>query len=33
MRVMIVDFSKIEVRLKVLYVRLKGIPESGLKPL
>lgn len=33
MRVIIVDFSKIEVRLKVLYVRLKGIPEGGLKAL
>ena len=31
--VVIADFSKIETRLKVLYVRLKGIPEGGLKPL
>jgi hypothetical protein len=27
------DFSKIETRLKALYVRLKGIPEGGLKVL
>jgi hypothetical protein len=27
------DFSKIETRLKALYVRLKGIPEGGLKAL
>jgi len=26
------DFSKIETRLKALYVRLKGIPEGGLNP-
>jgi len=26
-------FSKIETRLKALYVRLKGIPEGGLKAL
>ena len=31
--VVIANFSKIETRLKVLYVRLKGIPEGGLKPL
>ena len=31
--VVITDFSKIETRLKVLYVRLKGIPEGGLKAL
>ena len=31
--VVIADFSKIEVRLKALSVRLKGIPEEGLKPL
>jgi len=31
--VVIADFSKIETRLKVLYVRLKGIPEGGLKAL
>jgi len=29
--VVIAVFSKIEARLKVLYVRLKGIPEGGLK--
>ena len=29
----IANFSKIEARLKVLYVRLKGIPEGGLKAL
>ena len=29
--VVIADFLKIETRLKVLYVRLKGIPEGGLK--
>jgi len=27
------DFSKIETRKKALYVRKKGIPEGGLKPL
>ena len=27
------DFSKIEARLKALYVRLKGIPEGVLKAL
>jgi len=27
------DFLKIETRLKALYVRLKGIPEGGLKAL
>jgi hypothetical protein len=27
------NFSKIEPRLKALYVRFKGIPEGGLKPL
>ena len=31
--VVIAVFSKIETRLKVLYVRLKGIPEGGLKAL
>jgi len=31
--VVIADFLKIETRLKVLYVRLKGIPEGGLKAL
>jgi len=31
--VVITDFSKIEARLKALYVRKKGIPEGGLKPL
>ena len=31
--VVIADFSKIETRLKVLYVRKKGIPEGVLKPL
>ena len=31
-RVVIADFSKIETRKKALYVRLKGIPEGGLKP-
>ncbi len=30
--VVIAVFSKIETRLKVLYVRLKGIPEEGRKP-
>ena len=29
--VVIAVFSKIETRLKVPYVRLKGIPEGGLK--
>ena len=29
--VVIADFSKIEKRKKALYVRLKGIPEGGLK--
>ena len=33
MGVVIADFSKIKARLKALYVRLKGIPEGGLKPL
>ena len=33
MGVVIANFSKIEARLKVLYVRLKGIPEGGLKAL
>ena len=32
MGVVIADFSKIEVRLNALYVRLKGIPEGGWKP-
>ena len=27
--VVIADFSKIEARLKALYVRKKGIPEGG----
>jgi len=31
--VVITDFSKIKARLKALYVRLKGIPEGGLKAL
>jgi hypothetical protein len=31
--VVIAVFLKIETRLKVLYVRLKGIPEEGLKAL
>ena len=31
--VVITVFSKIETRLKVLYMRLKGIPEGGLKAL
>ena len=31
--VVIADFLKIEARLKVLYVRLKDIPEGGLKAL
>ena len=31
--VVIADFSKIETRLKALYVRLKVIPEGGLKAL
>ena len=31
--VVIADFSKIDALLKTLYVRLKGIPEGGLKPL
>ena len=31
--VVLAIFFKIETRLKVLYVRLKGIPEGGLKPL
>jgi hypothetical protein len=31
--VVIADFSKIETRLKALYVRKKGIPEGGLKAL
>jgi hypothetical protein len=31
--VVIAVFSKIETQKKVLYVRLKGIPEGGLKPL
>jgi len=31
--VVIANFSKIETRLKALYVRLKGIPEGGLKAL
>jgi len=29
MGVVIADFSKIETRLKALYVRKKGIPEGG----
>jgi len=33
MGVVIADFSKIEVRLKALYVRFWGIPEGGLKAL
>jgi len=33
MGVVIADFSKIEARLKALYVRFWGIPEGGLKPL
>ena len=31
--VVIAVFPKIEARLKALYVRLKGIPEGGLKAL
>jgi hypothetical protein len=31
-KVVITNFSKIETRKKALYVRLKGIPEGGLKP-
>jgi len=31
--VVIAVFSKIEARLKALYVRKKGIPEGGLKAL
>jgi hypothetical protein len=31
--VVIAVFSKIKARLKALYVRLKGIPEGGLKAL
>ena len=31
MGVVITNFSKIEARLKALYVRKKGIPEGGLK--
>jgi hypothetical protein len=31
--VVIADFSKIKTQKKVLYVRLKGIPEGGLKAL
>jgi len=31
--IVIAVFSKIEARLKALYVRKKGIPEGGLKPL
>ncbi len=31
--VVIANFPKIDARLKALYVRLKGIPEGGLKPL
>jgi hypothetical protein len=31
--VVIADFSKIEMQKKALYVRFKGIPEGGLKPL
>ena len=30
--VVIADFSKIETQKKVLFVRLKGIPEWGRKP-
>ena len=30
-RVVIADFSKIETQKKALYVRLKGIPEGGMK--
>jgi len=33
MGVAIVNFSKIETRLKALYVRFWGIPEGGLKAL
>ena len=33
MGVVIADFSKIEVRLKALYVRFWGMPEGGLKAL
>ena len=32
-RIVIVVFSKIEVRLEALYVRFWGIPEGGLKAL
>jgi len=31
--VVIANFSKIDARLKALYVRFKGIPEGGLKAL
>ena len=31
--IVIANFSKIETHLKALYVRLKGIPEEGLKAL
>ena len=31
--IVIADFSKIETSLKALYMRLKGIPEGGLKTL
>jgi len=31
--IVIANFSKIETHLKALYVRLKGIPEGGLKAL
>jgi hypothetical protein len=33
MGVVTANFSKIEASKKALYVRLKGIPEGGLKPL
>jgi hypothetical protein len=33
MGVVIANFSKIETQKKALSVRLKGIPEGGLKPL
>jgi hypothetical protein len=33
MGVVIADFSEIELQKKALYVRLKGIPERGLKAL
>lgn len=33
MGVVIADFPKIETQKKALYVRLKGIPEGGLKAL